>query len=100
MDSLKDLPVDNKSTLSPEHKTILDKYVGAAPNDNGSSFSVSSTSKWKTTLYIALVFLSLVNPITQGLLSKIPHVGDNYVSILGLTTLIFVLGVGAVMYFL
>jgi hypothetical protein len=97
MDSLKDLPVDDKSTLSPEQKSILNKYIGgSAPS--GSSNNSNSTPKWKTTLYIAAVFLALVNPIVQGLLSKIPTVGDNYMYMLMLTTLIFTLCVGAVLY--
>jgi hypothetical protein len=101
MDLLKDLPVDEKGMLSPEQKSILNKYIGGtAPNDSNSSDnkSNSSTPKWKTTLYVAAVFLALVNPVVQGLLSKVPVVGDNYVYMLTLTTLIFTLCVGAVMY--
>lgn len=97
MDSLKDLPTDD-TVLNNQQKLALDKYVGSAPKV-GKTPQENSTSKWKTTLYISALFLALLNPITQGFLSKIPRVGDNYLSILALTTLIFSVGTGCILYF-
>jgi len=103
MDSLKNLPVDDKSILSSEQKSVLNKYIGgSAPNgdENSSNSSNKSTPKWKTVLYMAAVFLALVNPITQGLLSKLPTIGDNYAYMLMITTLLYTLCTCVVLYFM
>ena len=99
MDSLRDLPVDDKSVLNDQQKMALDKYVGSAPPVEPKESDTTVTPKWKSTLYISALFLALLNPITQGFLSKVPRVGDNYISILALTTLIFGVGTACILYF-
>lgn len=98
MDSLRDLPIDDKSVLNDQQKMALDKYVGSAPTTKDTENN-DITPKWKSTLYISALFLALLNPVTQGFLSKIPRVGDSYISILALTALIFGAGTACILYF-
>lgn len=98
MDALKDLPTDEKETLSAQQKSIVEKYVGAAPTSGNAAST--STPKWKTLTYIIAVFLAIVNPVVQGFLSKTPYFGSNYASMLALTTIIFSVCVGVVIYYM
>jgi hypothetical protein len=96
MDSLKDLPVDDKSQLSSDQKTVMEKYVGApASVDNVEEQS----SKWKLIAYISALFIALVNPLTQGIFNRFPYFGNNEVSVLVLTTIIFVIITTLVMFY-
>lgn len=99
MDSLKDLPVDDKDVLSDQQRSIMAKYMGgSAPTKSNTSGGASRTSKWKMVMYITGLFLALVNPISQGLLSKVPYVNDSYIIMLALTALLFAVGTAIVMY--
>lgn len=102
MDSLRELPVDDKSALNVQQKQLLEKYIGsAAPNvskESNTNTSTEGTPKWKTILYISALFLALLNPVTQSIFSKIPKVGESYTYILALTTLLFVVGTAGVLY--
>ena len=99
MDSLKDLPVDDKDVLSDQQRSIMAKYMGgSAPSKSHSSNSTSHASKWKMVMYLTGLFLALVNPISQGLLSKVPYAVDSYITMLALTALLFAVGTAIVMY--
>jgi len=98
MDALKDLPTDEKDALSEQQKLIISKFVGGAPAKSKSTNN-NSTSKWKIVGYIIASFLALLNPISQGLLSKLPYVGNNYTTMLAATTLIFSACVAIAIYY-
>jgi len=96
MDSLKDLPLDDKYQLSLEQKTVMEKYIGASPvGDSDEQYS----SKWKIIAYITALFVILMNPMTQGLFDRFPYFGGNNISVLLLTTLIFAITLAIILFY-
>jgi hypothetical protein len=79
MDSLDNLPVDDKSQLRDEEKDVMDKYLGSnSLNKKNNTYSKwSDISKWKIIGCISVVFLILANPWAQNLFNKFPYFGEN-----------------------
>lgn len=101
MDTLKDLPVDDKSQLSSDQKAIMEKYVGtpAAQKEGDGLDSEDSSSKWKIIAYVSVLFVALLNPIVQGLFNRFPYFGGNEISVLVLTTIIFVIATTIIVFY-
>lgn len=97
MDSLKDLPIDDKSQLSPEQKTVMEKYVGTPPAVENTVEQHSS--KWMIIAYLSALFVALINPLTQGLFDRFPYFGGNNVSVLVLTTIIFMVATTVIVFY-
>ena len=96
MESLEDLPLDDRTKnapLSPEGKAKIKNFVGAAPKSKSHSSASGEDSKWKIIGYIAIAFLALANPWINGLLSKLPYVGGNNITEFLTATVIFIITV-------
>jgi len=96
MDSLKDLPVDDKSQLSQEQKTVMEKYIGAPAVENTKE---QQSSRWMIIAYLSALFIALINPMTQGLFDRFPYFGGNNISVLVLTTIIFVVATTVIIFY-
>ena len=92
MDSIDDLPLDNNSSMSPDHKSTIEKYVGAPGSKDGKSSEGSrwtDSNKWKTIGFICLAFLAIANPIVQKMLDSAPYIGGNNYMVFGASLVIF-----------
>jgi hypothetical protein len=97
MDSLKDLPIDDKSQLSQEQRVVMEKYVGAPAVENTEG---QQSSRWMIIAYLSALFVALINPITQGLFDRFPYFGGNNISVLVLTTIIFMVATTVIVFYL
>jgi hypothetical protein len=95
MDSLKDLPFDDKSQLSTEQKTVMEKYVGVPATEN----TGEQSSRWMIIAYLSVLFIALINPMTQGLFDRFPYFGGNNISVLVLTTIIFAIATTVIIFY-
>lgn len=78
MDSLQELPIDDKSQLGDREKDVMDKYLGSNNSATKNTYSKwSDTSKWKIIGCMAVAFLILANPWAQSLFNKLPYFGEN-----------------------
>jgi hypothetical protein len=96
MDTLDSLPINEKESLNPQHKSILEKYIGgpatkseSAPQNAESNFS--SSERWKVIGYASLIFVLIANPFIQSLLDKAPYFGGNNLKVLLLSVLLFII---------
>jgi hypothetical protein len=96
MDSLKDLPIDDKSQLSSEQRTVMEKYVGAPAVENTGG---QQSSRWMIIAYLSALFVALINPMTQGLFDRFPYFGGNNISVLVLTTIIFMVATTVIVFY-
>jgi len=96
MDSLKDLPIDDKSQLSPEQRTVMEKYVGVPAVENTEG---QQSPRWIIIAYLSALFVALINPITQGLFDRFPYFGGNNISVLVLTTIIFIVATTVIVFY-
>ena len=96
MDSLKDLPIDDKSQLSPEQRVVMEKYVGVPAVESNEG---QQSSRWMIIAYLSALFIALINPITQGLFDRFPYFGGNNISVLVLTTIIFMVATTVIVFY-
>lgn len=82
MDDLSTLPVNNKTVLSPQEQQVIDLYF---PKDES-----GSCDNLKVVGYGALLFMVLANPLSEGLLEKIPFCNGNQLCLMVVKVLIFV----------
>ncbi len=85
MDDLNSLPLDENVKLNPKQKAMMQQYIGgSAPLQ--SSNNDDSLNKMKLVGYIVIIFLVIMNPLSQKLMEKVPYVGEN-------STMIFVFSI-------
>lgn len=91
MDKLTDLP-PKETQSTPQETDVMKKYFGESSGDaheNGPKPSWTMT--FKLTLYAAVLFLALCNPITDSIFCRLPWCGEGVITLLAAKTLIFML---------
>lgn len=99
MDMLQDLPFSNDKTdtLSTETRSVIEKYLGAGASSDKQE--VEPTAKWKLVVCILVVFLVLVNPITQTLFTNLPFIGSSDTTVLASTFIMFTIAIVGIVYY-
>lgn len=93
MDSLDSLPVDEKSKNNPQDVEIMKKYFG----DNVLHDKPDNT-KYKIIAVVTLLFAVISNPITQGILYRLPFIEGNKIYTTVLSVLVFLISTILIMY--
>ncbi len=93
MDPLSSLPANNNTSNTPEENGVINKYF----SDGTPS---SSSINWMLMGAIVFTFLVLGNPWIDGLFCKIPYCGDNVYMSFGIKTVLFLVAIAILFYFM
>lgn len=82
MDDLSTLPNNVKTIMTPEEQLVIDRYFPEA---------VEGCDTLKMMGISTVLFLALANPITEGLLQRVPFCNGNMIAIMLVKVLVFVI---------
>lgn len=109
MDRLSDLPPRNDTVKTPEEAEVMNNLFPSTqemmqqqPQELYMEPSSRPSRKinWKMIAASATLFLALANPWIDQIFEKIPYVGENPMSLLGIKALIFVLVMAILAFFM
>ena len=98
MDLLDDLPIDNNydQPTSPS----IDRYFRNRQEGKGGKARWRDKGRWKLLGLTIFAFLLLINPWVQSILSKTPYLGEEKMKIMALTTVLFLILMLVVIFYL
>lgn len=92
MERLSDLPPKNDTQMSPKEEDVMKKYFDPPKSkENFGDFKMGWLVALKIAFYATILFAALANPWADGLICMAPYCGDNFIILLAIKSLLFLI---------